>query len=80
MAPLVRSYDIFSGVKDDGPMWLETVSGYEPAYERMKVVAFEKPGNYFVFCTATSTVMCAVDTTLILRSGTGIAYANAPNE
>jgi hypothetical protein len=62
-----RSYDIFSGLKDFEPMWLESVQGYDLAYERMKEIAFQKPGSYFVFCTATSSIICAVDTTICLR-------------
>jgi hypothetical protein len=62
-----RSYDIFSGLKDKEPMWLEATNSRESAYERMLAIALEKPGSYFVFCMTTNSIICAVDTTLIPR-------------
>ena len=60
-----QTYDIFSGLKDKEPLWLESVVGYDAAYEQMLEIAFGKPGSYFVFCTSTNCVICAVDTSMM---------------
>jgi hypothetical protein len=62
-----RSYDIFSGLKDKEPMWIEATDSRESAYERMMAIAMEKPGCYFVFCMKTNSIICAVDTTVASR-------------
>lgn len=43
-------------------MWIEAVEGLEAASHRMRLLATEKPGEYFVFCTQTNKVLNAVDT------------------
>jgi hypothetical protein len=62
-----RSYDVFSGLKDADPTWLEAASSRESAYERMLAIALKKPGRYFVFCATTSSVVCSVNTTVVQR-------------
>jgi hypothetical protein len=57
--------DILSGLKDTGPMWLETADRRESAYERMPAIALKKPGSYSVFCAATSSIIYAVDKTVM---------------
>ena len=47
----VPEYDLFSGIFDKNAMWLEAVEGLGNAFERMKDLASEAPGSYFVFCT-----------------------------
>ena len=60
-------YDVFSGLKDKEPMWLETAGTREAAYEQMLTIAFNQPGSYFVFCSTTSSIIYAVDTTIMRR-------------
>jgi hypothetical protein len=56
-----HSYDIFSGSRAN-PFWHEPVEGLEAACERMKQVAAQRPGRYFVFCARTGVVLAKIDT------------------
>lgn len=56
------AFDIFSGTPDTNACWLETVEGLSDARARMEVVAAQAPGQYFVFCTETQTVMAQTET------------------
>jgi len=49
--------DIFSGKTERDAIWLESVKGLEVAIARMEQIAAEKPGQYFVFSTASNTVL-----------------------
>jgi hypothetical protein len=64
VSPL-RSFNIFSGFKNSHPTWVDATESYDAAYERMKEVAFQKPGTYFVFCTVTKQVVCSIDTRIL---------------
>jgi hypothetical protein len=55
-------YDIFSGHDDKDALWLEAVDGLDASMHRMKDLASQKPGPYFLFCTRTQAVLAAVDT------------------
>jgi hypothetical protein len=57
-----RTYDLFAGSIDNRPLWLESVRGMEPAFERMKERAELAPGPYFVLDSMTQTVIALVDT------------------
>ncbi len=61
----VPEYDLFSGIFDKNAMWLEAVEGLGNAFERMKDLASEAPGSYFVFCTRTHQVLASVDTSVL---------------
>jgi hypothetical protein len=61
-------YDIFSGSGHRDAMWIEAVECLGAANERMKELATEKPGPYFVFCATRGVVLARVDTT---GTGTG---------
>jgi hypothetical protein len=43
------TYDIFSGMPHNGPIWIETVHGLENARARLNSLIETKPGDYFVF-------------------------------
>jgi hypothetical protein len=60
-------YDIFSGRFGDGAFWLEAVEGFAAAHERMKQLAAESPGAYFLFCRSTHTVEAAIDRTAAMK-------------
>jgi len=60
----VPKYDIFSGAVDTNALWLEVVEGLGPSLERIKQLASESPGNYFVFCSRTHTVLASIDTSI----------------
>ena len=50
-------FDIFSGVPDEEPVWLETVEKLSDARERMEQIGAEIPGRYFLFSTAGQSVV-----------------------
>jgi hypothetical protein len=56
------TYDIFCGHVDKDAVWIETVDGLGAATDRMKQLAEEKPGPYFVFCTETHKVLASIHT------------------
>ena len=55
------TFDIFAGVFEQNPMWLEAVQGLDHAKTRMEQIASQKPGNYFVFCSATHAVVASLE-------------------
>lgn len=58
-----HEYDIFVGLTDkQQPMWIETIVGLEAASERVRQIACEKPGNYFVFDASRNQIVDSVDT------------------
>ena len=56
------TFDIFSGELEKDPSWLEAVQGLASAKERMKQIAEERPGKYFIFCVADRSVLESIDT------------------
>jgi hypothetical protein len=58
----IPTYDIFSGSRDKDALWLEAVQGLGAACDRMKELAAQTKGPYFVFCTSTHKVLASVDT------------------
>ena len=56
------TFDIFSGVPDKDPMWLEAVEGLSNARERMEEIATIIPGQYFVFSIGTHTPLAQIET------------------
>jgi hypothetical protein len=57
-------YDIFSGAIDKNALWLEAVEGLDPSLERIKQLAVQTPGIYFVFCSRTHKVLASIDTSI----------------
>jgi len=57
----VNQYDIFSGVIDKNAMWVEAVEGLGASIKRMKELATDSPGHYFVFCANTHKVLASID-------------------
>ncbi len=55
-------YEIFSGHNHRDAVWLEAIEGMDHACERMKAIASEFPGPYFVFCRKALRVLFVVDT------------------
>jgi hypothetical protein len=55
-------FDIFSGRFDDGnAMWVEAVEGLGTAADRMKQLAADNPGPYFVYSTQRRLVVARID-------------------
>lgn len=61
MASLPK-FDIFSGTREKDARWIEAVEGLSEANERMQQLAVQKPGMYFIFCTASNTVVASIET------------------
>jgi 2-methylisocitrate lyase-like PEP mutase family enzyme len=59
----VPQYDVFAGHSLKEALWIEAVGDLETSVERMKAIASEQPGAYFVFCVRTHAVVASVDTT-----------------
>lgn len=59
----VPTYDIFSGCGYQDAKWLEAVEGLSAATERMKHLAEQVPGPYFVFSTEAKAILASVNTT-----------------
>jgi hypothetical protein len=55
-------FDIFSGHIDSNAMWLESVEGLSRARDRMRQIAVEKPGYYFVFSPVSNSVLSEIET------------------
>jgi hypothetical protein len=60
-----ETYEIFSGSPENGPLWLESVTGLEAASQRMNERAKKSPGLYFVYCVHSQSVLERVDTSAI---------------
>ena len=60
-------FDIFSGVPDRDARWLETVEGLGASFDRMKEIAAENPGRYFIFDPREHVVRLCIDTKLTAR-------------
>ena len=61
----ISQYDIFSGTVDRDAIWLEAVDGLGAAIAKMKEYDKQNPGQYFVFCSKTHTVMASAHTQLV---------------
>jgi len=59
---VIPTFDLFSGHFDADALWIEAVQGFGCAVERMKELAAQSPGPYFVFCTRTHKVLASIDT------------------
>jgi hypothetical protein len=56
------TFDIFSGELEKDARWLEAVQGLDSAKDRMKQIASEKPGKYFIFSIASRSVLERTET------------------
>jgi len=56
------TYDIWLGTPPKGVKCLETVPGLENARERMKNLAAQTPGQYFIFSSWNNCVLDELDT------------------
>lgn len=70
------TFDIFAGVFEQNAMWLEAVQGLDHAKTRMEQIASQKPGNYFVFCSATHAVVATVGNNKKLDSNAKAKHAS----
>lgn len=60
---LIPTYDIFAGrYGETGIRWIACVEGLVEASERMKRLAAENPGPYFIFDVSSRALLASVDT------------------
>ena len=64
----IPKYDIFAGHNYRDASWVEAVEGMGAASERMKQIASESPGAYFLFSSQARNVLASIDTTQGLRA------------
>ena len=58
----IPSYEVFSGLGFKDAEWIEAVPGLGAAINRMKQLAQEQPGPYFVFSLKSRTVLDSINT------------------
>jgi hypothetical protein len=51
------TFDIFLGTPDERGKWLESVVGFDQARDRLKQLASEFRGSYFIFHAPSQTVL-----------------------
>jgi hypothetical protein len=66
-------YDIFWGSAYRDALWIEEVEGLSASCDRMRELAAECPGPYFVFCTPRGVVVANVDSSKLLERAKGQA-------
>jgi hypothetical protein len=64
---VVRQYNIFRGRRDK-LLWVEAVDGLGAANAKMKALAEQTPGSYFVFCQRAHAVLASIDTSISFRA------------
>jgi hypothetical protein len=55
------TFDIFKGMPDQSPVWLEALRGLSIAEQRMEQIAAESPGVYFLFSVEAHRVFTLVN-------------------
>ena len=60
-------FGIFSGTFDSDAIWIETVSGFDSARERMQQLATQRPGEYFLFSVHGRGIRASIDTSKLAR-------------
>jgi hypothetical protein len=58
---LVPVFDIFAGIADRDAQWVETVVGLGNAVDRMREIAKDRPGRYFIFDPTTHRIVSMVE-------------------
>lgn len=67
---MLPKFNIFSGrFSETGVLWLECVEELRGAVDRMKVLAGENPGPYFVLHVDSRQPLASIDTRLKAEAG-----------
>ena len=56
------TFDIWAGTSHKSGKWLETVTGIDNARKRMREIATEAPGPYFIFGPWNGYILDEIDT------------------
>lgn len=54
------TYDIFRDFPDSGPIWIESIQGLENATGRLRNLLENRPGDYFVYDTASAKIVASI--------------------
>ena len=54
-------YDVFAGDPGKDALWVQAVAGLENAQQRMRQIATDKPGKYFLFCAAEDAIIAQIE-------------------
>jgi hypothetical protein len=57
-----ETIDIFAGAPEENGLWVEAIKGLSSADHRMREIAAEKPGKYFLFSSNDQSILTRVDT------------------
>ena len=57
-----EAFDIFSGSPDDNGLWIEAITGFSNAGQRLRQIAADKPGKYFLFSATDQSILTRIDT------------------
>lgn len=57
-----RTYDVFRGGTQNDAVWLEAVPGFLNALQRVKEIAWNEPGQYFVYEARSCSTIVQIDT------------------
>jgi hypothetical protein len=57
-----ETFDIFSGAPEENGLWVEAVEGLSSAHQRMRQIAAETPGEYFLLSSTDQSIFTRVDT------------------
>ena len=68
-------FGIFSGTFDGDAIWIEAVSGFDSARERMQQLAIQRPGEYFLFSIHGRGIRASIDTSKLVRTETQVNRA-----
>lgn len=56
------TFDIFSGIPEEHGVFVEAVEGLSSAQERIRQIAAQKPGNYFLFSGSSQSILSRTQT------------------
>ena len=63
---LAPKFEVFFGkYREAGASWIDTVDGFEEAYQMMLMLAAVKPGPYFIFDSRDKSCVGNVDSTYV---------------
>jgi hypothetical protein len=57
-----ETFDIFAGAPEEHGLWVEAIKGLSTANHRMRQIAAEKPGKYFLFSSTDELILSRLDT------------------
>ena len=66
------TFDIFSGAPEEHGLWVEAIEGFSNARQRMREIAAETPGTYFLFSGSSQSILARTRTLKKLAPHTAV--------